>query len=310
MKKAPFKGRFVFLVLMGAGWLLLISSGFAAQNTTPDSLKSGEAVSTDLNPPSSPPEILNQRGLSEFFVKDILPAFGKLEDMLLTKKPSFSVRITPRGLEIKECSFQFQLKQLKTIEYLTSEGSAYGVQVDAQIGGPITFLFEVTCGSQHFGSPVTFFEISMSLLNQDMQPTYYGLKVNSLKMEQVDIKLWGLKAKIHINKEKRTLLLGPKGHTRPFTSEFENTCQVEENGLYEVPAPLWPPFPKTSKNITVSVRKISVSHTMNIAGSSELSFPVSLEGVKQDTRFRFPFEGQIFFSEEGEVIPIIDFAME
>ena len=313
------KRTLLALTLAGTAALIPPLSGALPQpapGEQPQSQPSETAPPDPQDKKAIPPqaeELLNSEDrFSEFITQNLLPAFGDLKDILLTSRPSLSIRITPEGVEIRECAFQFQIKPPTTIQHpLTPPSTTSDGMPDDERqreAPPPALLFEVQCGLETFNSSVTFFEVSMSVLDTDKNPTHYGLKINSL--EQVSIKLWGMRAKLHIDSTQRTILMGPKGLTRPFTGEFAKTHSLNEEGLYEVKASLWPPFKSPSPESVVLVKKISVSHTMEIDGSSELSVPVSVEGVRQDTRFRFPFKGQIFFSETGDVIPVMDFSIQ
>ena len=274
-----------------------------------------------------------EEALRKFLTEEVIPAFGGFQDLLFSHKPSFDIHWTPQGIQVRSCSFKFQLKQLRTIRYNLADIELYGFQSNAEIGDPRFLFVQVSCGEIDDVENTTRFNIKFFVTGEDLSPSYYGLKIKTMDKEQLDIKLKSIEMGVDITAVDYTLVSDQHGHIEilphesPFLQFFEEDkayAEMVENqdvedivedeqikNMYDIPISIWNQIKGVTEvssdgNSLVPLKKVTVEYTIVLQGSAEIFLPVYGEGIKEDARVVMPITGSIFSSVDGEVIPVID----
>ena len=224
----------------------------------------------DLEPP--------QDSLVIFFLQEVLPAFGGFKQ-IFHQKPSFQISFNAEGLSLKNCAFSTQLKQLRPIKYDIADVELYDFQAHAEIGDKRFLMLKAECGE--FSKDSQNFKVSLSIADESLEPSFYGLKVKTLDQEQMHLKLWSAAVNVSIRGEEKTMGLDSEGRVLPVGSFSED-----------------------------SFKKIKIVQTINIEGLAKMSMPVSQGGNRVEEKMQMPLKGNIFVSSEGEYIPVLDISME
>ena len=278
------------------------------------------------------PEDSEEEALMRFLFEEVVPAFGGFQDLLFSHKPSFDIHWTPQGVQVRSCSFEFQLKQLRTIRYNLADIDLYGFQSNAEIGDPRFLFVQISCDETDNIENTVHFNINFFVTDEDLNPSYYGLKIKTMDKEQLDIKLESIKMDVDIRTVDYTLVSDPYGHIEilphesPFLQFFEedkayaeivegqSTEDVVEDeqikDMYDIPISTWNQIKgvETSSDgdPVVPLKKVTVEYAIHLEGSAEMFLPVYTDGIKEDTRVVIPIVGRIFSPLEGEIIPVID----
>jgi len=268
--------------------------------------------------------------LMKFLIEEALPAFGGFQDLLFSK-PSFDIHWTPQGVQVKNCFFEFQLKQLRAIKYNLADVALYGFYSNAEIGDARLLFVQTSCGATDETTGAIRFNIKFFVTDEDLTPSYYGLKITTMDKEQLNIKLKSIAMDVEIEPVDYTLVLDPYGHIEilPHTSSslefFEEDSayseETEENqgeeevmkNMYDIPVSVWNQIRginEESSDSVIPLKKVSVEQVIHLQGSAEMSLPVYVGGVKRDSDIVIPITGRIFSSAEGEMIPLIDISIK
>lgn len=274
---------------------------------------------------------LEEEVLMKFLLEEVIPAFGGFQDLLFSNKPSFDIHWTPQGMQVKNCFFELQLRQLRTIKYNLADIALYGFQSNAEIGDPRFLFVQMSCGEIEDITDTARFIIKFFVTDEDLNSSYYGLKITTMGKEQLDIKLKSIEMDVDIAAVDYTLILDPYGHIEalphgsPFLQAFvedqayvevieegmEDTEDEQIKNMYDIPISMWNQIKginEVSSDVDsiISLKKVKVEQIVNLKGSIEMFLPVYADGVKQDTRVVMPITGRIFYPVEGSVIPVID----
>lgn len=274
-----------------------------------------------------------EEALMQFLMEEVIPAFGGFQDLLFSNKPSFDIHWTPQGMQVKNCSFEVQLKQLRTIRYNLADIELYGFQSNAEIGDPRFLFVQISCGETNNVADTARFNIKFFVTDEAQNPSSYSLKINTMEQEQLQIKLDSIDMDVEIETVDYVLVLGPHGHIEILPRESSLLQIFEENqaytevieegqsgedveseqikNMYDIPISVWNQIKgvhETSfvEDTLVSVKKVTVEQVINVNGSAEIFLPVYTDGVKQDALVVIPIVGRIFSPAEGDVIPFID----
>ncbi|MDE0151142.1 MAG: hypothetical protein OXK80_01420 [Bdellovibrionales bacterium] len=277
-----------------------------------------------------------EEALMQFLMEEVIPAFGGFQDLLFSNKPSFDIHWTPQGMQVKNCSFEVQLKQLRTIKYNLADMELYEFQSNAEIGDPRFLFVQISCGETNNVTDTARFNIKFFVTDENLNPSVYSLKIKTMEQEQLDIKLDSIEMDVEIETVDYVLLLDSDGHIErlphesPFLKSFEESQayaevieedQSEESveseqikNMYDIPVSVWNQIKgvnetPSDESALVSVKKVTVEQVINVNGSAEIFLPVYKDGVKQDARVVIPIVGHIFSPAEGDLIPFIDISM-
>lgn len=252
---------------------------------------------------------LSKNVLAEFLLNEVIPAFGSLEHIFLTNKPSFSIHFTKGGAELLDCSLDFRLKQIRPMKYDIANVEIYDFQASAEIGQSRWLFFKVLCGEKNLIINTNHFNFSFFVTDENFNKAPYNLKVKLLNQEQLDIKFWSLDLQTIIQDSEEEMLLGPYGNVESFSDSFSD--YENEPGSYDIPLFLWPALSgKLDHSSIIHVEKVKIKKIIQLQGSAQLSFPTFENDVKTDTAVAMPVEGNIFISEDGKNIPVINFSMK
>ena len=281
-------------------------------------------------------EVSEEEALMQFLVEEVLPAFGGFQDILFSNKPSFDIHWTPKGMQIKHCSFKFQLQQLRTIQYNLADIELYGFQSNAEIGGSRFLFVQVSCGETNNIENKKHFKIKFFVTDEEQNPSFYSLKIKTMDKEQFDIKLVSIQMDVDIETVDYTLISDNYGHIEilpndsPFLQFFEEdkayveVVDDEEDGsgveeskeapiknMYDINLSIWNQIKgiteaQSNESFLVPLKKVRVEQVITLKGSAELFLPVYKDGVKEDAPVVIPITGNIFSSVDGEMMPVID----
>ena len=256
----------------------------------------------------------NDSTLTDFLIKEIIPAFGGFEHIFLTNKPSFSAQFTQNGLVLENCSLEFKLKQLKPINYQVTEGESDNFAVNMSIGQPRWLFFNASCEENNTSADKNHFNISFTIKDENFKNSYYELTFNAFDKDQLKIKLYSIQMGVTLEEVNQEILVSPHGDVMNFSKELED-YEIED-GLYSLPSSLWKPLNKVTANSQTpegsidELRKVKITQIINIDGVAYLTFPTSVNNITEDTDVSAPVKGQIFIpeKEEDDPIPVIDFS--
>jgi len=294
-------------------------------------IEGGPSASSQEAPqPETDSEDSEEEALMKFLFEEVIPAFGGFQDLLFSNKPSFDIHWTPQGMQVKSCSFEFQLKQLRTIRYNLADIELYGFQSNAEIGGPRFLFAQISCGETNSVENTVRFNFKFFVTDEDLTPSYYSLKIKTMDKEQLDIKLKSIEMDVDIETVDYTLISDQYGHveTLPHESPFLKAFKEDEayaeitegqdeedivedkqiKNMYDIPVSVWNQIKGTASDgdSLVPLKKMKVESAIHLKGSAEILLPVYTDRVKQDVPVVIPIVGSIFSSVEGGIIPVID----
>ena len=269
-------------------------------NTKPNTKPKKETVKKDSPAPS--------QTLDDFILKEVIPSFGTLENILLTNKPSFKMRFTGKGAQLEECFLSFRLKQMRPMNYNIAHIEVYDFPVSAAIGTDRWLFFEMKCGDKNQALNIDHYHLSFFITDGEFKKAPYHLKVKLMEQEQIDVQFWSLDVEALIHNKKEDVLVGFHGNVMEWEKAFSSYKKGKE---YLIPVSAWPPLKdKMPPESVISARRIETVKRIDIKGSARLFLPTFLENVKNNTEVQMPVKGSIFISDEGETIPVIDFWLE
>ena len=250
-----------------------------------------------------------------FLLNEIIPAFGGLKSLMLSSKPSFSIHVTNRGVELTSCSVKTKVKQLKPIRYAVSEAEIQEFQVEMDIGEPRWLLLEISCGEKSPMIDTEHFHVSFSVTDDNLEPSNYSIKIKTLNQEQLDMKLVSMDMEIIVQSVDKEMLLDPYEAIGELFPTLEQHKQP--NDLYLVPLSLWSPkdspvkiISALQKDMQIELQKVNVIQIIQFKGNFSLLFPTSINGIRQDTKVIAPVNGTIHVTDTDQYIPAINFSME
>ena len=276
--------------------------------------------------------ISEEEALIKFLIEEVFSAFGGFQDIFFSK-PSFDIHWTPEGMQIKNCSLKLQLKQLRALRYNLADMELYGFRSDAEIGGPRWLFVQMSCDQTKGIENKTHFKVKFFVTDEDLNPSYYSLKIKTMDKEQFDIKLQSIEMGVDIETVDDVLLSDSYGHVEilpndsPFLRFFEeekayaeeveevstddSLTEVGPKNIYDINSRVWDQIKKTSseEESLIPLKKMNINQVINVKGAAEISLPVYKEGAKEEVRVVIPVEGHIFSSVDGEIVPIIDISI-
>ena len=285
---------FCLLVLTGLCPLLSYTEETASAEPTP---VSESQESPDLNEEQ-------KDEMTEFLIKEVIPAFEGLKHFQLNNPPSFHLHFTPSGIQLKNCSLSFQIQQLESIQYNLARLDLHDFQADAHIGQPQSFLFfDIECGDQSAVINGYHFKADVSIKDKNLKPFYYGINVHSLDQEQVSLKIWSINIDVKIQNDTKWTLFDSQNNVVLLDSLKDDSNVpleiLEEKSTtdsYSISQEIWPyPLPNTD---TVQVTKAQAVQMISLEGVIRLSLPTSVNGQRQETEISIPVTGNIFAFEE------------
>lgn len=306
--------------------LIFIFQVFSEESSAGDAQ---EAPQTEADSGDSEEE----EALMKFLFEEVIPAFGGFQDLLFSNKPSFDIHWTPQGMQVRSCSFEFQLKQLRTIRYNLADMELYGFQSNAEIGDPRFLFVQISCGETNNVENTVRFNFKFFVTDENLNPSYYSLKIKTMDKEQLDIKLDSIEMDVDVEAVDYTLISDQYGHVEilphdspllKFFKEDEAYAEIAEDqdkediaedkqtkDMYDVPASVWNQIKRVTEELSdegslVPLKKTKVEYTIHLKGSAEMFLPVYTDGVKQDASVVMPIVGRIFSPVEGDIIPVID----
>ena len=277
----------------------------------------------------------------EFFVQEVIPAFGGFQDILFSK-PSFEIHWTPQGMQIKHCSFKFQLKQVRTVSYNVADVQLYGFQSNAEIGGPGLLFVELSCGGVVPAEDVLHFKVKIFATDEEQKSSYYSFKITTMDKEQLDFQLKSIELDVSVENADNSdgiFVSDPDEDVEnlpqdsPFLKFFEEEKAYAEivsedagdslvNGedkpknMYDVPLNIWNQIKggdaqdgssgdSSESGSLIALTKLSVNQIINVKGSVEILVPVYTSGVKTHVPAVVPIIGRFVSSVDGDFIPIM-----
>ncbi len=335
--------KFLFIVF---GLIFIFQTFAEGQTSGSDTMLKKETLESEEESKESkektvePGEESEEEVLMRFLMEEVIPAFGGFQDLFFSNKPSFDIHWTPQGMQVRNCSFKFQLKQLRAVQYNLADIKLYGFHSNAEIGDPGFLFVQMSCGEAGYVENKIHFNIKFFVTDEELTPAYYSLKIKTMDKEQLDIKLKSIDMDVDIETADFTLILDQYGHTKilphesPFLKFFdeekaymeivEDDGEDESNGddkdneedeqiknMYDIPISIWNQINEVDKvssdeNSLVPLKKVAVEQTIHLKGSVEMFLPIYKGGVKEYNRVVVPIVGRIFSPVKGEVIPIID----
>ena len=324
-----------------------VSEGITENTDSPagtamaDAEEAVEGIAENTDPPAGTAmegaeEAVESEALVKFLVEEVFPAFGGFQDILFSK-PSFEIHWTPESMQIKNCSFRIQLKQLRAVRYNLADIQLYGFRSDAEIGDPRWLVVDISC--EEAPQNKTRFKVKFFVTDEELNPSYYSLKIKTMDKEQLDIKLGSVEMDLDIETVEDVLLSDPYGRVEvlpkdsPFLEFFEEEkayaeitedeppdSSLEENrNMYDIPLSLWGQIQKGDLQAIeggslpgdlIPLKKWRINKVIFLEGSVEILLPVYQEGVREDTRVMVPVTGRIFSSAEGDFLPVVDISMD
>ena len=218
---------FAFYAFAGAG------ESSACKKDVADSVN--ETVSKEDESVLTEPE---KDAVMEFLVREVIPAFNGFQDILFSK-PSFEIHWTPKGMQIKNCFFKFQLKQIRTISYNLANVQLYGFQSNAEIGAPGLLFVELSCGDDtvDFSEDTWHFNVKVFVTDEEQNPSYYSFKIKTMDKEQLDLQLKSIEMDVDVENIDRILISDSEEHIEilsqdsPFLKSFEEGKAYAEADL-------------------------------------------------------------------------------
>ena len=174
---------------------------------------------------------LEKDAVMEFLVQEVIPAFNGFQDILFSK-PSFEIHWTPKEMQIKHCSFKFQLKQVRTISYNLADLQLYGFQSNAEIGGPGRLFVELSCGGADAVEDVLHFKVKLFAVDEEQKSSLYSFKIMTMNKEQLDLKLKSVELNVDVENVDSILVLDPDEHIEIFPQDSPFLKFFEEEKAY------------------------------------------------------------------------------
>ncbi len=284
-------------------------------------------------------EVSEEEALMQFLLQEVIPAFGGFQDILFSNKPSFDIHWTLEGMQIRNCSFKLQLKQLRTIQYNLADMEFYGFRSDAEIGDSRLLFVQVSCGETNQIENKQNFKIKFFVTDENLKSSFYSLKIKTMDKEQIDIKLVSIEMDVDVETVDYTLVSDHYGHIEilpnnsPFLQFFEEDKAYAEvveadeglrddsnledgeeapiKNMYDISLAVWNQIKgvtetQSNDSSLVPLKKMRVEQAITLKGSTELLLPVYKGGAKEDAPVVMPITGSIFSSVDGEMVPVID----
>ena len=264
---------------------------------------------SDTSPVSESKEIPNlneeqKDEMTEFLIKEVIPAFGGLQHFQLNQPPSFYLHFTPEGIQLTKCSFNFQIQQLESIQYNLAQVDLHDFQANAHIGQSESFLFfDVSCGDQ--SNVINGFHLNadISIKDKNSEPSYYGITIHSLGQEQLSLKILSINIDIKIQNDAKWTLQDSRKkvvfvksiQTHPHFP-LEILEEKSTTNFYSIPQEVWPyTYPDVE---AIQVTKAQTTQIISLEGTVRYSLPISVNGQRQETEVSIPINGNIFAFEK------------
>ena len=216
----------------------------------------------------------------QFLIKDVIPSFEELKAL----RPSFALTLNNDGVVLNKCLLGLKLKQSKVINYILAEGGLSDFDAHMEIGHPLYVALDLSCEDYSFENSEQRFNLKVSIQDEQLNPSFYGVRVTSFDQEQVYVKLWSIDLEVVIQEELKEMGIDSEG----FVQSLLDSSSAEDLGL----TPL----------------KVATSFQVN--GTAELSLPTAVDGTREETPFTMTLNGVVYLSDTGEVVPVIDISME
>ena len=295
-------------------FLLFFAIIIAFQTATAKEQATTDSKETDLVEHAQTEE--NDPTVTDFLIEEVVPAFGGFEQLFLTNTPSFNIQFTQDGIELKDCSLEIKLKQLKTIQYQVTDSDTDGFPVNLNIGQPRWLFFNASCEEQDTEADTNYLNISFTIKDENLEDSYYELVFNAFDKEQLTIKLYSIQLGALFKEVDQEILLSSHGDVMNFSKELKGYKSADDT--YSLPIELWEPLNNKlrsavqNNNDFIELRKVKITQIINIDGVVNLTFPTSVNNITENTNVSAPIMGQIFVPEEEEenIIPIIDFSFQ
>ena len=294
--------------------IISLQSAIAEEETANDPQQEDTSESEQTEEDSSEDKDLT---FMDFLITEVIPAFGGLEHIFLTTKPSFSIHFTQGGATLIDCSLELKLKQLETIQYRIIDSDTDNFPVNMNIGQPKWLFFNASCGEQSISPDKNHFNIFFTVKDENLEDSYYELGVNAFDKNQLKIKMHSMEMEVIIEEVEQEILLSSYGDIMKFSKALEE--YKDDGDTYILPLDLWKPLNNKLKssnlqenNDSIKLKKVKVTHIIDIDGTAQLTFPTSVNNVTEYTDVLAPIKGQIFIPEEEEadLIPAIDFSLD
>ena len=309
MKTFAFSHIFRFLFL----FLTMLCPLHSYTETAVSTEEKTQPATEETDPLSESKEnpALNENEMIEFLITEVIPAFEGLKHFHFNQPPSFHLHFTSSGIQLKECSFSFQIQQMGSIQYNLAQADLHDFQANAHIGKPESFLFfDISCGDQSAVINGYHFTADISIKDKNLEPSYYEITVHSLDQEQMKLKIKSINMDVKFQNDVKWILIDSENHgalvdslkTHPhFLPEILEEKSTTD--LYSIPYEVWPH--RLPHEETVQVTKNQTSQIISVEGAVHFSFPISVNGQRQETESSIPIAGNIFVvekeSSEGQI---------
>jgi len=182
---------------------------------------------------------------------------------------------------VNECSVGVHLKQTKPFNYTLSEEGLNDFEMHVEVGQALFLSLNLTCDDFDFKDSKQNYKLAVSIQDENLEPYFYGLKVRSFSREQVYLKLWSLELDITVQNQTKQMGVDSNG----FVVSLDDPSSI---------------------NLT----PLAVVTSFQVQGTAQLSLPTAENGNRVETQFVARLDGNIYISENGEVVPVVDIRME